>query len=108
YNEIVGVVGDVRERDLAADPKPTVYAAFPQYPTGTLTIVARTGAAPATLAAPIRNILRELDHDLPVFSVQTMEDRVAGSVAQQRFYATLIGAFAVVALVLAAVGLYGV
>jgi ABC-type antimicrobial peptide transport system permease subunit len=52
--------------------------------------------------------VHDLDHEVPVYSVQTMEDRVANSVGQQRFYATLIAIFAAVALVLSAVGLYGV
>jgi ABC-type antimicrobial peptide transport system permease subunit len=85
-----------------------VYASLAQHPFSSLTILARTSAPPASLAAPIRAIVHDLDHEIPVFSVQTMEERISASVGPQRFYATLIGVFAAVALLLAAVGLYGV
>jgi predicted permease len=107
-NDVVGVVGSVRGEELAEDPIPTIYASYAQYPSQSVTLVLRASGPPAMLAAPARAIVRDLDHALPVYSVQTMEERVAGSVARQRFYATLIGIFAGVALVLAAVGLYGV
>lgn len=106
--DIVGVVGNVRGSGLDESPLPTVYASLAQYPGQGLSIVVRTDAAPASLAAPIRAIVRELDHGVPVYSVMTMEDRIASSVASRRFYATLITIFASVALVLSAVGLYGV
>jgi predicted permease len=107
FNEIVGVVSDVRGNALGDEPQPTVYAALAQYPENALTIVARS-AAPATLVAPVRAIVREMSREVPVYSVQTMEERIASSVSRQRFYATLIAVFAGVALLLAAVGLYGV
>jgi len=84
----------------------TVYVPIMQSPYSGLSILVRTNAAPATLAAPLRAIVRELDHEVPVYSVQTMEERVVGSVGSQRFYAMLIAIFAAVALVLSAVGLY--
>jgi predicted permease len=110
FNAIVGVVADVRgdDADLGSDPSPTVYAAFDQYPKGQVTILARSSATAANLATPIRAAVHDLDADLPVYSVQTMEQMVSGSVGRQRFYATLIAIFAGVALVLSAVGLYGV
>jgi predicted permease len=107
YSEIVGIVSDVRENELGEDPRPTVYTSLAQYPNHALTIVARS-AAPASLVAPVRSIVRDMNSEIPVYSTLTMEDRVASSVGPQRFYATLIAAFATVALVLAAVGLYGV
>jgi putative ABC transport system permease protein len=108
YCEIVGVVGDVHGSGLNDEPEATVYASLSQHPYSSLTILVRTSAAPATLAAPLRNIVRDLDHEVPVFSVQSMEERVASSVGRERFYTTLVALFAAVALVLAAVGLYGV
>jgi predicted permease len=110
FNAIVGVVADVRgnEADLGSDPLPTVYAAFDQYPKGSVAIVARSSADPANLATPIRSIVRDIDSDLPVYAVQTLDQMVSGSLGRQRFYSTLIAIFAGVALVLAAVGLYGV
>jgi predicted permease len=107
-SEIVGVVGDVHGASLEEAPQPTVYASLPQYPHHAFTLLVRTAGDPASLAGPLRNIVRDLDHQLPVYSVQTMTERVAGSVGRQRFYASLIAIFASVALILAAVGLYGV
>jgi len=106
--QIVGVVGDVRGSALADAPEPTVYVPIMQTPYSSLSILVRTNTSPATLATPLRSIIRDLDREVPVYSVQTMEERVAGSVGRQRFYATLIAIFAAVALVLSAVGLYGV
>ena len=106
--QIVGIVGDVRSAALADAPEPTVYVPIMQVPYTNLSILVRTNASPGTLATPLRAIVRDLDHEIPVYSVQTMEERVAGSVGRERFYATLIAIFAGVALVLSAVGLYGV
>jgi predicted permease len=107
-SEIVGVVGDVRGTALEESPEPTVYASLAQYPSHSLSILARTSGDPTLLAAPLRSILHDLDRQLPIYSVQTMEARLAGSVGTQRFYASLIAIFASVALILSAVGLYGV
>jgi predicted permease len=106
--QIVGVVGDVRSAALADEPEPTVYVPIMQAPYQGLSILVRTNAVPANLAGPLRAIVRDLDHEVPVYSVQTMEERVTSSVGAQKFYATLIAIFAGVALVLSAVGLYGV
>jgi putative ABC transport system permease protein len=106
--QIVGVVGDVHSFGLDGAPEPTVYAPLAQRPDHSISIVVRSDGSPTTLAAPLRAIVRDLDHELPVYSVQTMEERVSASVGRQRFYATLIAVFAAVALVLSAVGLYGV
>ncbi len=105
---VVGVVGDVRGAALADAPTPTTYVPIMQKPYQNLSIVVRTTAPPASLAAPLRAILHDLDHEVPVYSVQTMDERVASSVGRERFYATLIAVFAAVALVMSAVGLYGV
>jgi putative ABC transport system permease protein len=106
--QIVGVVGDVRSAALADAPEPTVYVPIMQAPYQSLSILVRSNASPATLAAPLRAIIRDIDHEVPVYSVQTMEERVTSSVGRQKFYATLIAVFAAVALALSAVGLYGV
>jgi predicted permease len=107
YHEIVGIVGDVRAGSLDQEPAPTLYALVAQYPKNGLTLVARA-AEPSSLAAPFRNLMREIDRDVPIYSVMTMDERVGASIGAQRFYASLIGVFALVALALAAVGLYGV
>jgi len=105
---IVGVVDDVRSFSLGDPPDPIAYVPMTQVPTTAVSIVVRTAGAPSVLANPVRQIVRELDRDLPVYGVLTMEQRIADSVGRQRFYATLIGIFAAVALALAAIGLYGV
>jgi putative ABC transport system permease protein len=107
YHEIVGIVGDVHAGALDQEPSPIVYALVTQYPQNGLTLVARA-KEPTALAAPFRNLMREIDRDVPIYSVMTMDERVGASIGAQRFYASLIGVFAVVALALAAVGLYGV
>ena len=106
--QIVGVVGDVRDDALNADVDPTFYLPFDQTPVEGIAITARTAAPPASITSALRGVVRDLDPTLPVYDVQTMEQHVAASVSRQRFYATLLGVFAAVALVLAAVGLYGV
>ena len=106
--QIVGVVGDVRDDALNADVDPTFYVPFDQTPVEGIAITARTAAPPASITSALRGVVRDLDPTLPVYDVQTMEQHVAASVSRQRFYATLLGVFAAVALVLAAVGLYGV
>jgi putative ABC transport system permease protein len=106
--QIVGVVGDVHSFGLEESPEPTVYAPIMQRTDRSISIVARTDGTPANLAAPLRSLVRDLDREVPVYSVQTMDERVSSSVGRQRFYASLIAIFAAVALVLSAVGLYGV
>jgi len=106
--QIVGVVGDMRDDALDATAEPTFYLPFDQTPGESMVITARTAAPPASITSALRGIVRDLDPTLPVYGVQTMEDHVASSVSRQRFYATLLGVFAAVALALAAVGLYGV
>jgi putative ABC transport system permease protein len=105
---IVGVVSDMRGNALAEAPEPTVYIAMAQYQLSSLYIVARTNGDPASLASGLRGIVRDLDREVPVYSVQTMEERVAASLGRERFFATLVAVFAAAALLLAAVGLYGV
>jgi ABC-type antimicrobial peptide transport system permease subunit len=106
--EIVGIVGDVHSFGLEDAPEPTVYAPMAQRTDQSISIVVRADGAPANLAAPLRALVRDLDREVPVYSVQTMDERVASSVGRQRFYASLIAIFAAVALILSAVGLYGV
>lgn len=106
--EVVGVVGDVRDQAIATEPRPTLYLAHHQMPVGYLAFVVRTAGDPVALAGAAAREVRRLDPELPVFDVQPMADLVADSVAASRFYAGVLGLFAVIALLLAAVGLYGV
>jgi putative ABC transport system permease protein len=106
--EIVGVVGDVRHRALWRAPDPESHAPYDQVAIGGMTVVVRAAADPQALMPAIRNELKKMDAELPLYSVRTLEEYVSGSVAQRRFTALLLGIFAVVAMLLATGGLYGV
>jgi putative ABC transport system permease protein len=102
-------VGSVRHRELASDPDVEIYVPMDQAPfTGAAAIVLRTEGDPETLAEPIRQAVRAIDPSLPVYGLATLEEVVAGSMAGERFSATLLGVFAGLALVLASLGVYGV
>jgi predicted permease len=106
---IVGVVGHVKHSDLAADPaKGTYYFSMFQQPVPFAGIVIRTAGDPALFAAAIRNAVREVDNSQAVHDLKPMEDMVSASLAPRRFVVTLLGFFAAAALLLAAIGLYGV
>jgi putative ABC transport system permease protein len=108
FYEIVGVVGDVRYEELDASPDPTMYVPFAQDVFSTMWIVARTNGDPAPLAPAARQVVRELDPGLPAYSMTPLADVVSDSVAERRFSVLLLGLFALIALFLAAVGVYGV
>jgi putative ABC transport system permease protein len=108
FYEIVGVVGDVRHDGLARVPGPTMYVPFGQDVFGSMVLVARTEGDPVQMAPAVRQIVREIDPALPAFAVAPLDEVVSDSVAQRRFAMLLLAAFALVALFLAAVGLYGV
>jgi putative ABC transport system permease protein len=107
--EIVGVVKDVRQFKLDDDPKPQMYLTYEQ--AGFFAprhLVVSTEVEPLSLASTVRNTVWGIDKDQPVSNITTMEDVISESVARQRFSMLLLGIFATVALVLAAVGIYGV
>jgi len=106
--EVIGVAGDMRERGLALDPTLAVY--FPYYGAGSSPVqfVIHTQAAPATLVPALRAALRELDASLPLSNVRSLDEMVSASLASRRFTMLLLAAFAVVALLLALAGVYGV
>ena len=106
--EIVGVVGDVRNRNLSTEAKPAYYVPQAQVPFDQMTIVVKTSNDPHGLITAIQNEVKSMDPDLPVFSIKTLDDYLAASVAGPRFNTTLLSLFAGVALVLTIVGLYGV
>jgi len=106
--EIVGIVGDARLGGLSVDPLPAYYLTYRQLPESAMDIVvSAAGNATATIAA-LRREVSALDADIPVYQVQTLEERVLDSAAPQQFRAALVGSFAAVALLLACVGIYGV
>jgi putative ABC transport system permease protein len=106
--EIVGVVGNIRHRGLSSAPWREMYVSQYQAPIGETNLVVRTSNDPTSLGAAIRGELQAMDKDVPLYSVRTMERLVSESVAQPRFRTLLLAIFAAVALVLAAVGIYGV
>ena len=104
---IVGVVGDVRQYGLDKDPPPILYIPYAQFPVPFTNVVVRSMAAPGTVAGILRNAVAALDPDLPADEITTLQTVLDRSVDEPRFRATLLGAFAVTALLLAAVGVYG-
>jgi putative ABC transport system permease protein len=106
--EVVGVVADVRLTSLDRAPRPTLYWAHEQVPVRSMTLMVRTTGRPETLASSVRQELAALDRELPPGAQRTFEDVVAGSLERQQFLLRLLGAFAGAALLLAAVGIYGV
>ena len=106
--EVVGVVRDVRHWGLDRPVNPELYFPMPQLPFAAMTFVVASDADAAALAGPVREALRSIDPDLPLSNVRTMDDVVARSVAARRAGMSVLGAFGLVALVLAAAGIYGV
>lgn len=105
---VVGVVGRVKQYALDADSRMALYRAHTQFPSRALTVVVRAAGDPAALTASLKREIAALDPDLPVYQARTMEDRIGASLAPRRFTLALLGAFAGVALALAALGVYGV
>jgi putative ABC transport system permease protein len=107
HPEIVGVVGDVRTSALDADIKPMIYYPLAQAPTGSMTLAIRHSGDPGPLVASVRAAVRNLDHDVPLTDVATMSTRLARSMSDRRYPMLLLSGFAALAVLLAAVGLYG-
>jgi len=106
---VIGVVDDVHYGDLAQQPTPTVYAPMTQGDwSPTMAIAVRTSGDPTTLVATIRHEMAELDNNLPLAGVATMDDVLSSSVAQPELEGVLLALFASLALLLATIGIYGV
>jgi putative ABC transport system permease protein len=107
--QVIGVVKDVQQFDLTMAPRPQMYLSYRQ--AGFFAprdLVVKTEVDPASLAATVRKTVWEIDKDQPVSNIRTMEDILLASIARQRFSMLLLAIFAAVALILAAVGIYGV
>jgi len=104
---VIGVVGDVHHEALNVETEPEIYRANYQVPTSGAILILRTATDPASLAAPLRSEVAALDPDLPLFNVRTLQELVDTSVAEPRFNASLLSLFAGLALLLAALGVYG-
>ena len=107
-DEIIGIVGDIKETALEQEPNPAVYWPYPREPYPFMNFVIRAAIDPATLSAAAAREIHALDPDQPVADVRTLDQVVAKSIARPRFNALLLAIFAGVALVLASVGIYGV
>jgi putative ABC transport system permease protein len=114
YRTIVGVVGDIRQSGLDVDARPEVFLPLGQFPFAPwtelqgMTLVVRTDADPASVAADAKQELLSVDKDLPVTGIRTMEARLAESLERRSFATKLLATFALLALLVAAIGVYGV
>jgi predicted permease len=108
WQTVVGVVGRVKQDSLDSNPRIAFYLAHTQFPARAMTVAFRGRTSPEALLSASRNELRNLDPDLPMYYVRTMEQRVDESLARRRFSMLLLGVFASIALALATIGIYGV
>jgi len=106
--EIVGVVGDVRQLGLDVPPDPELFMPYTQWPSNEMALVLRTASQPSSLIPAVKKEIWRVDPDQPVTDIKTMDELVSTEAAGRRFVLQLIGVFAAIALVLAAVGIYGV
>jgi putative ABC transport system permease protein len=109
WREIVGVVKDVKHKQaLSRDYEPEYYLPHAQMPLGSMNLVVRTANEPQSLARSLQTVVHELDWNIPVYRIKTLEQYLGVAVAQPKFNALLLGSFAGLALLLTAIGLYGV
>jgi putative ABC transport system permease protein len=106
--EVVGVIGDVKDAGLDEPDPPQIFLPYAQWPVEQMSVVLKTAVPPASLTEAARQAVYSVDPMIPVSEVRTLDAIVARSISQPRFYMTLLAMFAAVALVLAAIGIFGV
>jgi putative ABC transport system permease protein len=108
WQVVVGVINDAKQFSAEKEPPITVYYPYEQYLARNMYLVVRTTSEPAAMGPVIARAIQALDPDLPVFDVKTMDERLADALARRRLSMLLLGGFAGIALILAAIGIYGV
>jgi predicted permease len=108
WSEVVGVVGDIRQHHLERNPRPALYVPYAQDPWPFVALVVRTKVDPASVASSVQSAVHAVDPDQPVYDVRTMKEVESVSVAPERLQLVLLGLFAILALTLACMGIYGV
>jgi putative ABC transport system permease protein len=106
--EIIGVVGNAKQSALELAPEPIYYLPYKQMPWGIGTIVVRTTAPPRSLESSARAVVASLDKQIPMYRVRTLDELSSSAIAEPRFQMFLLGSFALIAMLLTAIGLYGV
>lgn len=105
---IVGVAGDVRHAGLAAENGPQIYSSYYEDPVLTMSLVIRSRGNPTAVALSVRSEIQKADSEIPVFNIKSMEQMASESIAPNRIMMLLLGFFAIIALILAAAGIYGI
>jgi putative ABC transport system permease protein len=106
--EIVGVVSDIKHFGPGADPRPEMYVPYNQWAIGAVPLVVRTELDPEFMIGAVRKEIQAVDRGVAIGKVRTMNQMIAGALAERRFALLLVGGFAALALLLAAIGIYGV
>ena len=105
---VVGIIGDVKDAGLDEPDPPQIYLPYRQWPVQSMAVVVKTAVPPHRIAEVVRREVYTVDPNMPVSNVRTLAQVVARSISQPRFYMMLLAVFAAVALVLAAIGIFGV
>jgi predicted permease len=108
WRTIVGVVRDTKQFSVDKEPPISIYLPAEQFSIGSMFLVVRTNGDPASMTSGIKNEIHTLDPELPAFDLKTMDQRLSDSLARRRLSTYLLGIFAAVAMILAAIGIYGV